>query len=78
MRLNCGDDNGASLAGRTPRSTARIDRTAHNVAFCRIFSQAVLLLVIVCGGGFTDRHDKYCPRIVQLEISRFAGLSPSR
>ncbi len=37
MRLNSGEGNGASLAGRTSRNTARIDRTAHNVKFCRTF-----------------------------------------
>jgi hypothetical protein len=27
-------------------------------------------------GMVIDRHDKYRPRIVSLEMSRFAGLSP--
>jgi len=46
MRLNCGEGNGASLAGRTSRNTARIARTVFNVAVRRAFLRAILLLVI--------------------------------
>ena len=49
MRLNCGEGNGASLAGRTSRNTARITRTVRNVAFCRTLLRSVLLLVIARG-----------------------------
>jgi hypothetical protein len=77
MRLNWGEDNSVRLAGRTSQDTARIDRTVGNTAISRDFSRAVLLLVIDRGGGFTDRHDKYRPRIARLEMSRFAGLSSS-
>jgi hypothetical protein len=43
MRLNSGEGNGDSLAGRTSQSTARIARTIGNVAFCRIFMRSVWL-----------------------------------
>jgi len=46
MRLNCGEGNGVSLAGRTSQSTDRIARTAGDVAFSKAFLRAVLLLVI--------------------------------
>jgi predicted enzyme related to lactoylglutathione lyase len=42
MRLNCGEGNGASLAGRTPQNTARIARTARNVAFSRTLLRSIL------------------------------------
>ena len=63
---------------RIVQSTARIARTVVNVAICRIFLRLVLLWVIDRQGMVTDRHDKYRPRIDRLEMSRFAGLSPSR
>jgi hypothetical protein len=54
----------------TPESTARIARTVLNVAVCRPFILSVLYPAI-------DHHDKYRPRIVRLEMCRFAGLSSS-
>jgi hypothetical protein len=42
MRLNCGEGNGVSLAGRTSQSIARIARITVNVAICRTFLRAVL------------------------------------
>jgi hypothetical protein len=30
----------------------------------------------LAGDRYTDRHDKYRPRIDRLEMSRFAGISP--
>jgi hypothetical protein len=65
-----------SRYGKTPQSIARIARTVGNLAISRAFLQAVLLLVITRQGMVIDRHDKYCPRINRLEMSRFAGLSP--
>jgi hypothetical protein len=53
MRLNSVEGSGVSLARRTSQNIARIARTAVNVAICRTFSRAVLLLVIDRGGGFT-------------------------
>jgi|SRR5215211_88487 hypothetical protein len=41
MRLNSGEGNGPSLAGRTSQSTARIDRTAMNVVICRTFWRSI-------------------------------------
>jgi hypothetical protein len=43
MRLNSGEGNGASLAGRTSQSTARIARTIGVVLICRTFLRSVLL-----------------------------------
>ena len=34
---------------KTWQNTARIDRTARNVAFCRTFSRAIFLLLIARG-----------------------------
>jgi hypothetical protein len=56
MRLNGGEGNGVSLAGRTSQSISRIDRTVVNLAICRTFSRAVLLLVIARQGMVTDRQ----------------------
>jgi hypothetical protein len=49
-----------------------------NVVICRTFLRSVLLWVIDPQRVVTDRHVKYRSRIDRLEISRFAGLSPSR
>jgi hypothetical protein len=51
---------------RTPQNTARIDRTACNVAFCTGFSRATLREAIDRYGMDTDRHDKYRPQIDRL------------
>jgi hypothetical protein len=56
---------------KTQQYTDRIARTARNVAICRTFLRAALLLVIAC-------PEKYRPQIDRLEMSRFAGLSPPR
>jgi hypothetical protein len=37
MRLNRGEGNGVSLAGRTSQNTARIARIIVNMGFCRTF-----------------------------------------
>ena len=37
MRLNCGEDNGVRLAGRTSQETARITRTVGVLAISRGF-----------------------------------------
>ena len=42
MRLNGEEGNDTSLAGRTSRNTARIDRTARKVLISRGFVRAVL------------------------------------
>jgi hypothetical protein len=49
MRLACAEGNGARLAGRTSQSTARIARTAGNLAICRTFLRSILSM-------FTDRQ----------------------
>jgi hypothetical protein len=46
MRLNCGEVNGASLAGRTSQNTARMARTVFNVAVCRTFLRSALTVII--------------------------------
>ena len=61
MRLNSGEGNDASLAGRTSRNTARIAHSAANIAICRIFLWLVLLGVIDPQGRVTDHHDKCRP-----------------
>jgi hypothetical protein len=50
MRLNCGEDNGVHLAGRTSQSIARIDRTVGNTAISRDFVRAVLSRVSTAMG----------------------------
>jgi hypothetical protein len=57
--------------GKTPQSTARIDRITCKALISRYFLRSVLLLVIA-------RPDKYRPRIACLEMSRLAGLSRPR
>ena len=42
MRLTCVEGNGASLAGRTSQSTARIACTIGVVLICRTFLRSVL------------------------------------
>jgi hypothetical protein len=37
MRLNCGEDNGVRLAGRTSQETARIARTVGVLTISRDF-----------------------------------------
>jgi hypothetical protein len=45
MRLNCGEGNGVSLAGRTSQSTARIARTTGIAAVCRTFMRMIDVIV---------------------------------
>jgi hypothetical protein len=60
------------------QSIDRIARITVNVAFCRTFPRAVLLVVVDRQRTITDRSHKYRPRIDRPEMSRFAGLSPYR
>jgi hypothetical protein len=62
MRLNCGEGNGASLAGRTSQSTARIARTAINVVICGYFVRSIMLCFTDRQWTVTDRRLKYRPR----------------
>jgi len=55
MRLNCGEGNGVSLAGRTSQSTDRIARIIVNMGICRAFLRSVLPCVIDGHGMDTDR-----------------------
>jgi hypothetical protein len=55
MRLNSGEGNGASLAGRTSQSIARIDRVLNNMVICRIFVRSVLTVISTRAGGSIDR-----------------------
>jgi hypothetical protein len=68
MRLNCGEGNGVSLAGRTPRSTARIARTLINAPVCRTFLRSVLMWVIGRHGMITDRSQKHRPLTDRVEM----------
>ena len=77
MRLNSGEGKGASLAGRTSRNTARIDRTARKVLISRYFLREVLSQGIDRQWIVTERHGKYRPRIARLGMWIFAGLSSS-
>jgi hypothetical protein len=74
MRLNSGEGIGASLAGRTSQSTARIARTVLNVAVCRTFVRAVLLWVIDPQRMVTDRSRKYRLLIDRTEIRCLAAV----
>jgi hypothetical protein len=38
------------------QNTARIDRTAHNGAFCRTFMRAVFFITTRHGDGYIDRR----------------------
>jgi hypothetical protein len=58
------------------QNTDRIARTLINAPVCRTFLRSVLLWVIDPQGMVTDRHYKYRPRIVRLEMGLFVGLSP--
>ncbi len=59
MRLACAEGNGVPLDRGTSQSTARIARTARNVAFCRTFLRTILLLVIVRRLEVIDRSYNY-------------------
>ena len=48
---------------KTPQNTARIDRTAHNVAFYRTFLRAVLYPAIARRRKVIDRSYNYRPLI---------------
>src|SRR5215204_5488500 len=74
MRLNCGERNDASLAGRTLRNTARAARTLFNMSICRTFWRSALVWAIDRQRMVTDCHDEYRPRIDRLEMSCSAGL----
>jgi len=54
MLLNCREGNGVRIAGRTSHSTDRIARTVVDLALCRTFSRAMLLLVIARERGCID------------------------
>ena len=58
------------------QNTARIARTAMNVAFCRHIVRSVLLWVIDPQRMDTDRSHMYRQLIDRVEIWWFAGLSP--
>jgi hypothetical protein len=68
MRLTCVEGNGASLAGRTSQSTARIARTLINAPVCRTFLRSVLMWVIGRHGMITDRSHKYRPLTDRVEM----------
>jgi hypothetical protein len=51
------------------QNTARIDRMARNVVFCRTFSRTVLLLVVDRQWIITDRSRKYQTHIARIEFS---------
>jgi hypothetical protein len=55
MRPNCGEVNGACLAGRISLNTARIARTARKVLISRDFVRTVLSRGIDRQGIVTDR-----------------------
>jgi hypothetical protein len=61
MRLNSGEGNGASLAGRTTRNTARIGRTVRKVLISRYFLRTILPQGIDRQWIVTERHGKYRP-----------------
>src|SRR5215208_6330640 len=58
MRLNSGEGNGASLAGRTSRNTAR---TVRKVLISRYFLRAVISQGIDRQWIVTERHGTYRP-----------------
>ena len=66
-----------AMSSKASQNTARIDRTAMNVAICRIFLRAVLLLVIDRGWYGIDRPHLYRPLIDRVEMWWFAGISSS-
>jgi hypothetical protein len=68
MRLNSGEGNGASLAGRTSQNTDRIARIIINMVICRTFGRPVLSRGIDRQWTITDRHDRYRPLIDRLEM----------
>ena len=74
MRLDSGEGNGASLAGRTSRNTAR---TVRKVLISRYFLRAVISQGIDRQWIVTERHGTYRPRIARLGMWSFAGLSSS-
>jgi hypothetical protein len=75
MRLNCGEGNGASLAGRTSRNTARTARIIDNMVICRTFWRSVFFITTTRGDGYIDRSRGYRPRIDRQRSREFAGLS---
>jgi hypothetical protein len=62
---------------KTPQNTARIDRTAHNVAFYRTFLRAVLYPAIARRRKVIDRSYNYRPLIGRVGMWRFADVSAS-
>ena len=74
MRLNGEEGNDTSLAGRTSRNTARIDRTARKVLISRGFVRAVLSWGIDRQWTVTERLGKYRLRIARIKFRCFAGL----
>jgi hypothetical protein len=74
MRLNSGEGDGASLAGRTSRNTAR---TVRKVLISRYFLRALISQGIDRQWIVTERHGTYRPRIARLGMWSFAVLSSS-
>lgn len=73
-----GSEYEAALSvAKTSQSTDRIDRTVHNVAICRTFLGAVLLLVIVRGRWVIDRYDKNRPCIARIGRGVLGDFRPS-
>ena len=60
------------------KNTDHTARTVFNVAVCRVILRSILSIVYRPPETVTGRHDRYRPLIDRLEMSRLAGLSPSR
>jgi hypothetical protein len=58
------------------QNTDRIARNLCNVVICRTFEWSVSSITTARGDGLIDRSRGYRPRIDNLEMNRFAGLSP--
>ena len=64
MRLNRGEGNGASLAGRTSRNTDRIARIIDNMVICRIFVQFTRRQLRSMRSVFSHSSNGLCSRSV--------------